>query len=103
MILVRGHGKLAEQNHSVIQTVDQMGNLELAGTVKMLQGQRAQVQKELTKLDKAIAVLRELSGTNSAPTQNGKRRTMSAAARRKIGKAQKARWAKVRAERKTKG
>ena len=41
-----------------------MGNLELAGTVKMLQGQRVQVQKELAKLDKAIAVLRELSGTN---------------------------------------
>ena len=73
-----------------------MGNLELAGTVKMLQGHRAQVQKELVKLDKAIAVLRELSGTNSTPSQNGKRHTMSAAARRKIGKAQKARWAKVR-------
>ena len=38
-----------------------MGNLELAGTVKMLQGQRTEVQKELRKLDKAIAVLRELS------------------------------------------
>lgn len=79
-----------------------MGNLELAGTVKMLQGQRAQVQKELTKLDKAIAVLRELSGANSTPTRNGKKRTLSAAARRKIGKAQKVRWAKVRAERKAK-
>ena len=45
-----------------------MGNLELAGTVKMLQGQRAQVQKELAKLDKAIAVLRELNGTNSTPS-----------------------------------
>jgi hypothetical protein len=73
-----------------------MGNLELAGTVKMLQGQRAKVQKELAKLDKAIAVLRELSGTNSAPTQNGKAHTMSAAARKKIGKAQKLRWAKLK-------
>lgn len=80
-----------------------MGNLELAGTVKMLQGQRVQVQKELAKLDKAIAVLRELSGTNSAPTQNGKRHTISAAARRKIGKAQKARWAKVKQQRSVKG
>ena len=80
-----------------------MGNLELAGTVKMLQGQRVQVQKELTKLDKAIAVLRELSGTNSKPSQNGKGHTMSAAARRKIGKAQKARWAKVRQAQKAKG
>jgi hypothetical protein len=73
-----------------------MGNLELAGTVKMLQGHRVQVQKELAKLDKAIAVLRELSETNSAPTQNGKRRILSAAARRKIGKAQKLRWAKLK-------
>ena len=88
--------------YSPTETGDQMGNLELAGTVKMLQGQRVQVQKELVKLDKAIAVLRELSGTNSTPGQNGKRRTLSAAARRKIGKAQKARWAKVRAERKAK-
>ena len=77
-----------------------MGNLELASTVKMLEGQRAQTQKELVKLDKAIAVLQELNGTDSTPSQNGKRHTMSAAARRKIAKAQKARWAKVRAERK---
>jgi hypothetical protein len=76
-----------------------MGNLELAGTVKMLRGHRAQVQKELTRLDKAIAVLRELSGTNSTSSPNGKRHTMSAAARRKIAKAQKARWAKVRQQR----
>ena len=73
-----------------------MGNLELASTVKMLQGQRAQVQKELVKLDKAIAVLQELNGTNSTPSQDGKRHTMSAAARRKIGKAQKLRWAKLK-------
>ena len=80
-----------------------MGNLELTSTVKMLEGHRAQVQKELTKLDKAIAVLRELDGTNSTPSPNGKRRTLSAAARRKIGKAQKARWAKVRQAQKAKG
>jgi pantoate kinase len=73
-----------------------MGNLELAGTVKMLQGQRAQVQKELMKLDKAIAVLRELSGTNSTPSPSGKGHAMSAAARRKIGMAQKLRWAKLK-------
>ena len=74
-----------------------MGNLELASTVKMLQGQRAQTQKEIVKLDRAIAVLRELNGADSTPSPNGKRHTMSAAARRKIAKAQKARWAKVRA------
>jgi len=79
-----------------------MGNIEIADVLKTLQGERVHIQKNLTKLDKAIAALREVSGTNSAPTQNGKRRTLSAAARRKIAKAQKARWAKLRAERKAK-
>ena len=82
---------------------DKMGNLELASTVKMLRGERVKAQKELAKLDRAIAVLRELSRTNSTPSQNGKRRTLSAAARRKIGKAQKQRWAKVRQAQKAKG
>ena len=95
--------KLSGEHLFTNENGDKMGNLELAGTVKMLQGQRAQTQKKLVKLDKAIAVLRELSGTNSTPTQNGKRRTLSAAARRKIGKAQKARWAKVRQAQKAKG
>ena len=77
-----------------------MGNLELAGTVKTLQGQRTQVHKELAKLDKAIAVIRELAGGEPTPNGRPTRRTMSAGARRKIAKAQKLRWAKVRAERK---
>ena len=80
-----------------------MGNLELSSTVKMLEGQRAEVAKELVKLDRAIAVLRELDGTSSTPSPNGKKHTMSAAARRKIGEAQKARWAKVRQTQKAKG
>jgi hypothetical protein len=79
-----------------------MGNLDLASTVKMLEGQRAEVAKELVKLDKAIAVLRELDGTSSTPSPNGEKRTLSAAARRRIGEAQKARWAKVRAGQKAK-
>ena len=80
-----------------------MANLELTGTVKVLEGHRAQVHKELVKLDKAIAVLRELSGTNSTPSPSGNGHTMSAAARREIAKAQKARWAKVRQAQKAKG
>ncbi len=80
-----------------------MGTIEIADVLKTLQGERAHIQKNLTKLDKAIAVLREVSGINSPPTQNGKRRTLSAAARRQIAKAQKARWAKVRQQRANKG
>ena len=79
-----------------------MGNLELSRTLKMLRGERAQTQKKLTKLDRAIAVLRELAGTNAMPNGQPVKRTMSVAARRKIANAQKLRWAKVRAERKGK-
>jgi hypothetical protein len=70
--------------------------IELGATLKALKHQRANVYSELAKLDKAITVLEELSGTNSMPSPNGRRHTLSAAARRKISKAQKARWAKVR-------
>ena len=79
-----------------------MATIEIADMLKTLQGERAHAQRELAKLDKAIAVLRELSGTDSMPSPNGKRHAMSASARRKIAKAQRARWAKVRAERKSK-
>jgi hypothetical protein len=79
-----------------------LGNLELAGTLKMLRGERAQVHKELTKLDKAIAVIRELARTGPTPNGRPKKHTMSAATRRKIAKAQKLRWAKVRAQKKAK-
>jgi hypothetical protein len=76
-----------------------MARIELCGTLKALKGQRANVQSELAKLDKAITVLEELSRTNNV-TSNGRRhkRTLSVAARNKIAKAQRARWAKVRGE-----
>ena len=76
-----------------------MGNFDLTGTLKTLSGERSQLLKDVAKLDKAIAVLRELNGTNSAPSANGKRHTLSAAARRKIAKAQRLRWAKVKQQR----
>jgi hypothetical protein len=79
-----------------------MGNLDLTATIKMLQSQRAQAQKEVAKLDKVIAVLGELSGTELTPSTNGKKRTISLAARRKMAAAQKARWAKVRQAQKAK-
>jgi len=47
-----------------------MGTNKIADVLKTLQGERAHIQKNLTKLDKAIAVLREVSGTNLTPTRN---------------------------------
>jgi hypothetical protein len=78
-----------------------MTSLDLTNTLKTLNGERARVHQELTKLDKAIAVIRELAGAEAAP--NGRpKHTVSVAARRKMAKAQKLRWAKVRASQKAK-
>jgi hypothetical protein len=74
-----------------------MASIDLGGTVKALKGERIRVIGELAKLDKAITVLEGLFRT-SATTPNGhtRKRTLSAAARRKIGKAQKLRWARLK-------
>ena len=77
-----------------------MASIELGGTLKALKVERAKVHSDLAKLDKAITVLEELSGTNSVTTNGrGHKRILSAAARNRIAKAQRARWAKVRRER----
>jgi hypothetical protein len=76
-----------------------MVGIELGGTLKALRGERVKINSELAKLDKAITVLEALTATSRA-TSNGKghKRTLSAAARNKIAKAQKLRWAKVKRE-----
>ena len=71
---------------------------EIADMLRALRTQRTHTKKELRKLEKAIGVLRGLS-TNSVPTRNGRRRKMSASARRKIAAAQRKRWAKFRQRR----
>ena len=74
-----------------------MASIDLGGTLKALKGERARVQQDLAKLDKAITVLEGLSGTSDTlPKGHGRKGPMSAAARRKIGKAQKLRWAKLK-------
>jgi len=78
-----------------------MATIEIADVLKAMQTEHARKRKELTKLEKVISALRELS-TNSTPTRNGRRRRMSASARRKIAAAQRKRWAKFRATRKAK-
>ncbi len=68
----------------------------LAGTVKDLQQERSRMATQMKRLDQVIAVLRKLGGSNGLGAP--KRRTMSAAARRKIAVAQRARWAKWKAK-----
>jgi Skp family chaperone for outer membrane proteins len=60
----------------------------MSQVVQQLKKEREQVQKQLQRIDEALAAL----GSSS----NGATRTMSAAGRRRISLAQKARWAKAK-------
>lgn len=70
----------------------------LAAVLERLREQRDESARELTQLDKAIAALGGGAGGNHAGRGAGRRgvRRMSAAARRRIAAAQRARWAKWR-------
>jgi len=72
--------------------------INLSAIVKQLEAQRKQVQRELGRLDAAIGALRGSSTSNGSGTirvtSQQPRRHLSAAGRRAISRAQKARWAK---------
>lgn len=74
-----------------------MANLENA--LHQLRQERKQAQSEVEKLDSAIVVLEGLVGRNSTAPRRGARRgrIVSAAARRRMAEAQRARWARARA------
>jgi hypothetical protein len=61
----------------------------LSGVVQQLKKEREHAQKQVQRIDEAITALVSVSS-------NGTSHTMSAAARRRISLAQKARWAKRR-------
>jgi|SRR5882672_8876935 len=69
-----------------------------------LQSKRKELQHELSRIDAAISALSGLSrpsGTvNSNAAGHTDRRILSIGARRRIAAAQRARWAKVRAQKK---
>ena len=67
----------------------------LGNIVTELRAERAHLVNNLRHVDAALAVLGKLEGGKFATVS---RRTLSAAARRKIAAAQKARWAKVRSQ-----
>jgi hypothetical protein len=66
-----------------------MGDLSVV--LQQLKKERDRVQKEVQRIDAALAALGSVSSNGTRP------HTMSAAARRRISLAQKARWAKQRA------
>jgi hypothetical protein len=61
----------------------------MSAVVQQLRREREQVQKQLQRIDAALAAL-------GSVRSNGESRTMSAAGRRRISMAQKARWAKAK-------
>jgi hypothetical protein len=74
-----------------------MPNLD--GIVRELKTQRDRAQREVEQLNAALTALGNLGSGNgrSKRVLVGIRKTMSAAARRKIAAAQRARWAKWKA------
>jgi len=73
-----------------------MGNLTSA--LQQLRAERKQVQLQVEKLDQAISVIESLNGSGTFRQANQPGRIISAASRRKMARAQRARWAKARKE-----
>src|SRR5215831_9590132 len=68
-------------------------------TLRQLRAERSRAEKEIERLDEAIAVFEKLAGTNfrGAVRRNSRgTRKRSATVRKMMSKAQKARWAKLR-------
>lgn len=78
----------------------------LVRVVRQLRAERDQALRRVEQLDEALGALTGVSGAVGRGTTRsrqllGKRRTMSAAARKRIAAAQRARWAKWKASRKS--
>lgn len=69
----------------------------LTGTLSHLREQRRMAQRQVDKLDEAIAAIEGLVG-KSIGSGAPRKRVLSAAGRRRIALAQKARWAKFKAQ-----
>jgi hypothetical protein len=70
---------------------------DFARVVRQLQEQKSRIERELSRVNTAVAALQAMSGRSARQAGlNRTARVMSAAARRRIAAAQKARWAKWR-------
>jgi len=77
----------------------------LANVIRRLRTERDQGRKRIEQLDEALKALTGVGALNKEighAQTSGRRRTMSAAARKRIAAAQRARWAKWKAARKEK-
>jgi|HubBroStandDraft_1064217.scaffolds.fasta_scaffold27393_3 phage major head subunit gpT-like protein len=73
-----------------------MGNLSSA--LLQLRAERKQAQLHVEKLDQAISVIESLNGSGTVQQANQPTRIISQASRRKMARAQRARWANARKE-----
>jgi hypothetical protein len=73
-----------------------MANLENA--LQQLRSERRESQLHVQKLDRAISVIESLNGGGSSHQLSQPKRIISAASRRKMAQAQRARWANARKE-----
>ena len=71
-----------------------MGNL--SGALQQLRAERKQAQARVESIDQAISVIESLNNSGTVGQANRPTRVISAASRRKMARAQKARWAKAR-------
>jgi hypothetical protein len=71
-----------------------MGNL--SGALQQLRAERKQAQMQVEKLDQAISVIESLNGSGTFGKANQPTRIISAASRRKMARAQRARWARAK-------
>jgi hypothetical protein len=70
----------------------------LTNALQELRAERREAQLHVEKLDQAITVIESLDGSGSSHPAGQPKRIISAASRRKMALAQKARWAKARKE-----
>ena len=68
----------------------------LSSALQELRAERNRAQSQVEKLDQAILVIESLNGTGTSGKTNQPARVISAASRRKMARAQKARWANAR-------
>ncbi len=79
-----------------------MAKTLIQSVVKQLQEERARLENELHRVTAALTTFGKvfLQGSKRRSVVIGRKRTLSAAGRRRIVAAQRARWAKVRAAKK---
>jgi hypothetical protein len=73
-----------------------MGNL--TGALQQLRAERKQAQARVESIDQAISVIESLNGSGTLGKTHQPTRIISAASRRKMAQAQRARWARARKE-----